>query len=473
MMPALHERLIDDPLSGLEVPFSDLFTLTREEIEQVHLEGARRCFSSLRPQLAVLDKLATDQGIDEIRTLDDLAPLLFPHTVYKSYPVSYIERNRFDRMTKWLQSLTSADLSNVEAEGIDSIDDWLDELDRSSDLRVFHTSGTSGKLSFLPRTHRQWIHCLTTSRNMVRDWNGPRSGPDIFTDGLPRIYPGYRYGASNALRGLQIYFDIVPNADVLCLYPDVRFSADVASLSGRLRVAEARGELGSLDLSPNLLRRRDEFAALERDRPKLLEEFFENARERYAGRDVYASAMFPQLYEWSAAGLERGYRGVFGSKSAALSGGGNKGTALPENFRDAIHEFLGFDRIFEMFACSELIPLCFLCEAGHYHFPPMLVPFVLDPATGNPLPRRDPQHGRLAMFDLMTDCYWAGLVTGDEVTINGWDAPCSCGRIGPYLVRPIQRYSETQGGDDKINCAGAPEAHDQAMAFLAQLADRD
>src|SRR3546814_9869009 len=93
-----------------DVCSSDLgFRLSSEQIERLHLEGARKRFAELRPGLSVLDKLAREQGIEEIRTLEDLAPLLYPHTVYKSYPISYLERARFDKLTKWLGGLTTVD----------------------------------------------------------------------------------------------------------------------------------------------------------------------------------------------------------------------------------------------------------------------------------------------------------------------------------------------------------------------------
>jgi hypothetical protein len=472
-MSDVAARLADEPNAFLECGYDEGFTLSREEIDAVHLAGARKRFEELRPQIAVLDTLAQEQGIKEIVDIDDAAPLLFPHTMYKSYPTSYIERNRFDRLTKWMQGMCTADLSNVNAEGVDSIDGWIDELDRSSELRIFHTSGTSGKLSFLPRTLSEWHDIMTLSRNCTRDWWGRDSGPDILGDEIPLIYPGYRKGASNAIRGMDIYCDMITNPEdrVLFLYPNARFSADVASLSGRLRVAEARGEVGALDLSPALLARRDEIAALEADRPNQLNQFFAAAQSRFGGRDIYLTAMWPILYDWAVAGLDRGYRQIFGAGSIALTGGGSKGTVLPDNWREQVFEFLGFDRMFEMFGCSETMEICLLCEHDHYHFPPTLIPYVLDPATGSPMPRKDPQHGRLALLDIMCRSYWAGIVTGDEVTILGWDETCPCGRTGAYLTRPIQRYSEQAGGDDKINCAGAPEAHDKALEFLANLAD--
>src|SRR3546814_15619568 len=112
----------------------------------------------------------------DVCSSDLLAPLLYPHTVYKSYPISYLERARFDKLTKWLGGLTTVDISNVNASGIESIDDWLDLLDAETPLTVAHTSGTTGKLSFVPRTKEQWTQTIIHSAIIIRDWFGPNSG---------------------------------------------------------------------------------------------------------------------------------------------------------------------------------------------------------------------------------------------------------------------------------------------------------
>src|SRR3546814_615000 len=135
-MSDYFDRLLADPTSFHNACYDDGFRLSSEQIERLHLEGARKRFAELRPGLSVLDKLAREQGIEEIRTLEDLAPLLYPHTVYKSYPISYLERARFDKLTKWLGGLTTVDISNVDASGIESIDDWLDLLDAETPLTV-------------------------------------------------------------------------------------------------------------------------------------------------------------------------------------------------------------------------------------------------------------------------------------------------------------------------------------------------
>jgi len=72
--------------------------------------------------------------IDALHDFDDIVPLLFPHTVFKSYPASLLDKKRFDLMTKWLGKVTSYDLSTVDTRGCDSIDEWIDRLDEQTPL---------------------------------------------------------------------------------------------------------------------------------------------------------------------------------------------------------------------------------------------------------------------------------------------------------------------------------------------------
>src|SRR5580658_419377 len=239
------ERLLDDPTSFHDAPYDEAFRLRRESIEAI----------------------------------EDLAPLLFPHTVYKSYPISYLERSRFDKLTRWLAGLTTTDLSHVDAAGVASIDDWIDLLEAETALMIQHTSGTTGNLSFIPRTQAQWRETIVHSATIMRDWWGRDSGPDILRDGMPIIIPGYRYGAGATQRGNGIQVELYARGEenALFLYPRARFSADVASLGGRLRAAEARGEAGMLDVPPILLERREALLELERTRPDDLRHFFSEA----------------------------------------------------------------------------------------------------------------------------------------------------------------------------------------------------
>jgi len=472
-MTDLFSEMMESPLAVLDHSLDKVFEFTPEQIRQFQDHWVSKRFADLRPKVAMLDKLAKEHAIETVANADDAVRLLLPHTVYKSYPMSYLENYRFDKLTKWLSGLTSTDLSRVDGAGIESIDDWIDALDAYSDLEVTHTSGTTGKLSFLPKTKQQSKDTCILYTRYWRDFNGAHTGPDMMKGELKLINPGYRNGAGMGQRMGRLQFQMFTGGDedkALYLYPDERMSADVLSLSGRIRTAEAKGELGALRIPQALLRRRDEFIEREKERPQAMSKFFDAACTRFANEAVWIGAMYGMFYDWAVDGLAMGRKHIFSPKSYASIGGGKKGRVFPENWRDTIEEFLGFPLANDIYAMSEVSVPSMQCAEGHYHFPPMAVPYLLDPKTGDMLPRKDGTTGRMAFFDVMPDSYWAGFISGDEVTVGGWEKTCKCGRTGFYTKAEVRRYSEKEGGDDKIMCAGAPEAHDSAIAFLAEYA---
>jgi hypothetical protein len=471
-MPGLFEDLCEDPVHYIEAPYDEGFHFSPDELAQVQLAGARKRFDELKGRVSALSRLAEEQGATEIRTLDDLVPLLLPHTAYKSYPISFLERSRFDALTRWLGGLTAVDLGSVDATGVDCIDDWLRLLDAKTELKVTHTFGTTGKLSFIPRTKTQWRNGVILSAHSLRDWRGPNTGPDLLNRHMPLVAPTYRYGFSASGRSTDLMVELYAGGDdnTLFLYPNDYVSADVASLAGRLRAAEAKGERGKLQLPASLLARREAFAQRDRDRPQAMARFLDEAQARFGGQDIFLFGFWPLLSDWAEDALARNVRGVFGKGSVMVTGGGTKGRVFAEGWRERIIDFLGFDRVYDTFGMSEMCAGCSKCDQGNYHFPPVTIPFVLDVETGLPLPRRGRTTGRLAVMDLLVENYWGGLVTGDLVTVGGWDEACGCGRNGPYMEPNIRRFSEVSGGEDKINCAGAPEAHARALDYIIQSA---
>src|SRR3546814_11536979 len=114
----------------------------------------------------------------------------------------------------------------------------------------------------------------------ISDWSSDVCSSDL-NKHLPLIAPTYRYGFSTTARALDGMVEYFAGGDdnALFLYPDGFVSADVASLAGRLSAAASRGEQGRLELSPSLLARRDQFAILERERPRAMKEFFAHIQE--------------------------------------------------------------------------------------------------------------------------------------------------------------------------------------------------
>jgi phenylacetate-coenzyme A ligase PaaK-like adenylate-forming protein len=89
--------------------------------------------------------------VDAIDKLDDVLAVCFDHRVLKNYPISIIENRDFPKLTAWLDKLTAHDLSRLDLTGITTIEQWLVRLEEFGML-ITYSSGTTGKLSFVPRS---------------------------------------------------------------------------------------------------------------------------------------------------------------------------------------------------------------------------------------------------------------------------------------------------------------------------------
>jgi hypothetical protein len=298
---------------------------------------------------------------------------------------------------------------------------------------------------------------------------GIKTHPD---DPLPELhvaYPFFRSGRMSHLRGNDgIVRNILQSeACFHAAYP-ARMSADVHYLAARIRNATARGTLDRLVVNPAVLAKKAAFDQLQADMPRHLEQFFIRIADELQGKRIYVWATWNLLHNMAKAGLSRGLENVFAADSIVATGGGAKGLTQPEGWQDDIKRFTGVATVPELYGMSEVLASHWKCAEGHYHFSHTAIPYVLDPVTSKPLPRRGRVTGRAAYFDLGADTRWGGFITGDEITVD-WDQPCACGRSSAYIAGGIQRFSEKNGGDDKITCAATEEAHSEAMDFLSHF----
>src|SRR6516225_12050395 len=117
MNEALHDITLErkalawmeDPYGSFGMSNTAIHSAPREEAEAVQLAAFNLRLEQRRAQIPVLAKLADAQGIARVASLDDAAPLLFTHDIYKSYPVTLLAKQRFDQLTRWLDRLTCHD----------------------------------------------------------------------------------------------------------------------------------------------------------------------------------------------------------------------------------------------------------------------------------------------------------------------------------------------------------------------------
>lgn len=445
-------------------PFEALFSLSAADVAVAQLEALAVQFARLRPAVAALDQLATRQSIDHVESFEQAAPLLFDHRVYKSYPASLVERRQFDRLTTWLQRLTTHDLSAIRLDDVRTVDQWLERLDEHGML-MLHSTGTTGKLSFFPRSQDEWPGWSASFFESTR----AATGVDRRTEAIPTFYPGYQSGHTASSKGQRLFTEASAEglAGRHCLYDYAR-SSDLMSMAARLQLAEERGELDQLDIDPTLLEERAKLIEAGRNRERDLDQWFTKLAEDYRGQRVRVTGVTADLIQLALNGRERGLKCEFAPGSVLFVGGGMKGLKdVPDDWEDVLRDFFGIDRLSSMYAMTESMGFPTSCSAGYYHFFPYSIPLLLD-ADGNVLPRDGVQTGRLALFDLLAQTYWGGITTGDRVTMH-WDDDCECGWRSPRIERQITRFAQMEGGDDKISCAGTEQVYSEFMDFVSRI----
>ena len=465
------DQFMNDPMEYFDHSITKMHTLPRDQLEALQRQALRVRFAQHRESIEMLRNLADRLDVKEVREFDDLPPLFFAHTAFKSYPASLLDKKRFDLMTKWLNKLTSHDLSHVETEGCDGIDDWIDRLDEQTPLEVITSSGTTGTLSLIPKDKHGAVYNMKLWRMFLFQTFGREPTPEDLQPEVDVIWPNYASGKLGHLRMasmLKREFTGGDESRFHALHSDA-ISTDLMFLASKLRAAASRGELDRVEIDPKLLERKQEFEAMQARRPQELSAFFERLTRELRGKRVFMTSAYSLMYEIAAAGLERGLRKVFAPNSVILTGGGTKGMLLPDDYMEVIREFLGVDRIQEGYGMSEISAFHWACDEGRYHVQPWVIPFLLDPDTSEPLPRTGRQVGRAAFYDFLNQSHWGGVISGDEITID-WDAPCACGLASVPIEHDIMRYSEKQGiEDDRITCSATQQVNDEAIDFMREF----
>jgi hypothetical protein len=453
--------LSENPGAWPQHRFEDLFAVPREELEALQLEALQLRFARFRRTVPALTRLADRQGIDQIDTLSDVLPVCFDHRVLKNYPIQIIENRDFAKLTAWLDKLTMHDLTKVDLTGLETIDDWLDRLDAFGML-VTYSSGTSGKLSFVPRSRDEFA----AWRANYFEVNRAACGVDSYTTKLPMFNPTYRTGHQTAIKMMGLFQVEAAGGwdNYHTLYPG-HMSADLLALAGRLQAAEDKGQLDRLGLDPKLLDQRRAMLEQGRRREQDIDAWFSAIIRDFRGKRVRIGGMFADLYRVARAGLEKGLRCEFASGSVMVGGGGMKGYKdAPADWEEQVKEFYGISKLGNLYGFSECTGNAPLCDAGFFHFMPWVIPMVVD-AEMRELPRTGVQSGRMVLIDLLAESFWGGFASGDEVTMH-WDEDCDCGWKSPRVEKTIRRIGQPDGGDDKITCAGSQQAYNEFMDYV-------
>lgn len=427
----------------------DVFDRAWPDIEARQLEAARELFAERVEQIPVLRRRASETGVGEIRSLEDLVPLLFAHTSYKSYPASFVEQGRWDRLLQWMQTLSTQKVTDVDVEGVTDVDDWMRRL-RAAGHMVLATSGSSGKVSFLNHTRDD----AAKKRRHYRRMSG---WPFVKADNSRVVFlTSPSDGPNSAIEAAQ------NSAAVWARPGEAHFLTDEPLLLADISAAAALNKrMADGSATPDEIEAMREKGKARASRMDAAMDGFVDQLLAHRHEPIVVSALWAQHMAIIERAHARGVEGGdFHPESLISAGGGLKGVTLPPDYREQVDRFYGKVIRNNAYGMTEMAQTCPKCEAGRYHRPPGLIWLLLDQDGEKLLTASDGENGvvegRFAFLDLLYEGRWGGLISGDKVSVDF--NPCPCGRPGPTILDTIVRYAQA-GESDHIGCAGTIDGY--------------
>ena len=424
----------------------DAFDMSEAELRPLHIAAAQEAFEEKRGLIPVLDKRAKDMGINAIRSLDDMVPLLFSHTNYKSYPANFLMQKRWKQLLQWLSMISTPSYDDVDIEDVPDIDVFLDRL-WAKKYFITTSSGTGGKLSLVPKSKSDmdfakeynWYH-----RHLSRDLK-PENQFHFFHFGATK-------GTYQALHIAEFLIEGFARPDsTYVLIEEPMLNTTV------MRMAEMRKRMADGVATP------DEIVAFEAqatEQATRLNDRFEWMVDRLMElrhEKVWISAMIAQSWDLMHRMKARGLKTAeLGPESVLSGGGGRKHLKLPADFQEQLSAFFGAGGPVA-YGMSEMTWMYPACSALRYHVHPFASALILDEPGTTLQPREGIVEGRFAFMDPTTEYRWGGMISGDKVKVDF--GPCPCGRKGMTMLDPVQRYTDVTGEEDKIQCAGTIDAY--------------
>lgn len=426
---------------------ADQYQRPRAEMEALQLAAAQQLFETRLQQIPLLKKRADDAGIRGIATHADIVPLLFPHTTYKSYPQSFVERGQWARLLQWLGALSVAPVDNVDLAGVDGLDDWVDRL-WAAGHEVMATSGTSGKCSFL---NRSVADRATQRRYLAQVMGGfvglaPQADRAVF-----QLFPPS--GPNNGVLAAQINAELWGRPGSIHFLGGEPLRISEVSAAAALRARMRDGTATPDEIAAFETRSQVKSAHVRQQLAAMIEQIVAQRHQ-----PMFLAAQWAQHWLIVQRARELGIAdGEFHPDTLVAAGGGTKGIALQDDYEAQINRFYGAVKRPKNYGMTEMLLLFPRCEAQRYHQPAGVIPLVLNGEGNAALPREGQVEGRFGFLDLSLEGRWGGVISGDKVTMDFSDT-CACGRRGSTILEPITRYAPP-GQDDHIGCAGTIDAY--------------
>jgi len=417
--------------------------------ERLHEQGQRIKLVALR---------AKDAEIAEIRSLADAVPLLLPHTAYKSYPESFLTEKKWDRLTKWLGTVSACPTDQVDLSGVAEIDDWVEACARAG-LFVACSSGTTGKSAMLVASQKDIDFSCADGIAAVQ-WGSDIRAGDMRTPAGAAGAVAFTHKNQAMGQAMMAAFVDPQASHFRSGLPPVTVGSLTKMITLRKAIADGTAKPGEIQ----------DYERETEERQRGLDQAQVGAVEDIISKrdkKLYITGMWGALYPFAEAVRARGYSAKdFHPENAVYLGGGLKRAQLPDNYREFVYETFNLQPrfIYQMYGMQELGTSMPRCKEGHrYHLPAWLVCLPLN-KEGDALVEgvgEGKVEGRAAFFDLSMEARWGGVISGDHIEIDY--SPCACGNASPSIADNIYRYADLEG-DDKIGCAGTVDAYVRGLS---------
>jgi len=431
-----------------DIPFADLAA--------AQIEAVNERFQERKEHIKLVGHRAKEAGISAVGSLEEAVKLLLPHTAYKSYPESWLAQKRWDRLSKWLDTICAHRVPVDKVSGAADVDGWVEALSDNG-LFVSCSSGTTGKSAMLVASRKDMGWCKQEAVATYSWGSGVKPGQDRRIFGMAPI----AHVPRNLATGEAYTAALQDPRYERFVYPVPTITVGALTQMVVLRKAISEGTAKPQEIT--------DFKAISAARQKAVDDAVGiTAQAVVAARHskLHVSGLWSGLYNVAKAVREMGYSAAdFHPENSIYVGGGLKRAQLPDDYREFVYETFNIrpERNYQNYSMQELhsgMPRC--QKGGRYHVPPWVVPLVLDKAGDSLLPIGEGEYeGRAAFFDLSLDGRWGGVISGDKISIDF--GRCACGSRGPSIRDNIVRYADIEG-DDKIGCAGTVDAYVRGVA---------
>lgn len=445
-----------EKLTGL-VHAPDRYDIPAGELRAAQVAAMDERFQSRLGTIKLLAHRANDAGLNAITGMEDAVRVLFPHTAYKSYPESFLFGGKWDKLTRWLGTVSTAPTDTVDLAGVADVDGWVEACGKAGHF-VSCSSGTTGKSAMLVASRADFDFIAKDGVAAVQ-WGSDMRAGDMRTSA--GAAGAVAYTPRNAATGMALMDAFVDPAA-----PRFQSGLPPVTVGSLMKMVMLRKAIADGTAAPHDIA---EFEAESAARQAALDEAQARAVEDIVSkrtRKLYITGMWGALHPFAERVRAAGFSGRdFREDNGIYLGGGLKRAQLPPDYREYVFETFNLQPrfIYQMYGMQELNSSMPRCQKGmRYHVPPWVVPLILDKAGDALLPVEQGEYeGRAAFFDLSLEGRWGGVISGDRVSIDF--GPCACGQKGPSIRDDIARYADLEG-DDKIGCAGTVDAYVRGVA---------